>query len=84
MHSMSRYYRYINQNTPTTLTHTTTTAFSDPLSADFTNTHAHERSLREVNFDTTNHFFLQSAFRKTNLGPYRIHLLNIFEMVNWT
>ena len=50
MHSMSRYYRYINQNTPTTLTHTTTTTFSDPLSADFTNTHAHERSLREVNF----------------------------------
>ena len=54
IHSVSRYeyYRYINQKTSTTLTHIhTTTTFSDPLSADFTNTHAHERSLREVNFN---------------------------------
>ena len=54
MHSMSRYIHilpvqvYQSEDTNHTHTHTTAT-FNDPLSADFINTHAHERSLREVN-----------------------------------
>ena len=35
---------------PSTLTHTHTVTFSSPLPVDFTNTHVHERSLKEVNY----------------------------------